>query len=196
MKAVSQENIQHSMFLSHIYNSPFTVPILIVYSLCYMQYHFQHVFLCHFYHIFLCISITISYSKPLLLLQVKIWFQNRRAKERKQMKKRDELLQKEKLETMQYHAPSAVTSVGPPPMLHASTPMHHPHVSAAHHHLSSKPLMMDIKPVLGLEWHQSAFWGQWPHLWHSECPTSSWTLTLTLPLLWLPQPIMMLPTLV
>ena len=30
--------------------------------------------------------------------QVKIWFQNRRAKERKQMKKRDELIHKEKLE--------------------------------------------------------------------------------------------------
>ncbi len=30
--------------------------------------------------------------------QVKIWFQNRRAKERKQMKKRDELIHKEKLD--------------------------------------------------------------------------------------------------
>merc|ERR1712141_182025 len=30
--------------------------------------------------------------------QVKIWFQNRRAKERKQVKKRDELIHKEKLE--------------------------------------------------------------------------------------------------
>ena len=32
------------------------------------------------------------------LHQVKIWFQNRRAKERKQMKKRDELLNKDKME--------------------------------------------------------------------------------------------------
>jgi hypothetical protein len=31
-------------------------------------------------------------------LKVKIWFQNRRAKERKQMKKRDELIHKEKLD--------------------------------------------------------------------------------------------------
>jgi len=35
-----------------------------------------------------------------LLLQVKIWFQNRRAKERKQMKKREELLHKEKIEAV------------------------------------------------------------------------------------------------
>ncbi|KAK8733177.1 hypothetical protein OTU49_006506 [Cherax quadricarinatus] len=75
--------------------------------------------------------------------QVKIWFQNRRAKERKQMKKRDELMQKEKLESVQYHTPT-VTSV--PPM----QPMH-PHVSSAQHLPSSKPLMMDVKPILGLD---------------------------------------------
>ncbi|XP_071533711.1 uncharacterized protein [Panulirus ornatus] len=73
--------------------------------------------------------------------QVKIWFQNRRAKERKQMKKRDELLQKEKLESVQYHPPAVVTQV--PPM--------HPHVSSSHHMTASKPLMMDVKPVLGLD---------------------------------------------
>jgi uncharacterized protein YdaU (DUF1376 family) len=32
------------------------------------------------------------------VLQVKIWFQNRRAKERKQVKKREEMMQKEKVE--------------------------------------------------------------------------------------------------
>ncbi|XP_027220715.1 homeobox protein CDX-1 isoform X2 [Penaeus vannamei] len=75
--------------------------------------------------------------------QVKIWFQNRRAKERKQMKKRDELLQKEKLENPQYHAPT-VTPVPPMPPMHA-------HVSSAQHLPTSKPLMMDVKPVLGLD---------------------------------------------
>ncbi|XP_042216183.1 homeobox protein CHOX-CAD-like [Homarus americanus] len=75
--------------------------------------------------------------------QVKIWFQNRRAKERKQMKKRDELLQKEKLESVQYHAPT-VTPVPPMPPMHA-------HVSTAQHLPTSKPLMMDVKPVLGLD---------------------------------------------
>lgn len=38
---------------------------------------------------------TQSKSTTILLLQVKIWFQNRRAKERKQVKKREELEQKE-----------------------------------------------------------------------------------------------------
>ena len=37
-------------------------------------------------------------NKISIYLQVKIWFQNRRAKERKQMKKRDELIHKEKLD--------------------------------------------------------------------------------------------------
>ncbi|XP_050735623.1 homeobox protein CDX-2-like isoform X2 [Eriocheir sinensis] len=98
--------------------------------------------------------------------QVKIWFQNRRAKERKQMKKRDELHNKEKLEAgggggvvgvgggvggmQQYHPPS-VTPI-PPPM--------HPHVTSAHHHhhhhhhhplQAGKPLIMDIKPPLGMD---------------------------------------------
>ncbi|KAK7072660.1 hypothetical protein SK128_022033 [Halocaridina rubra] len=74
---------------------------------------------------------------------VKIWFQNRRAKERKQMKKRDELLQKEKLESVQYH-PSTVTPI--PSM----TPMH-AHVSTAQHMPPTKPIMMDVKPVIGLD---------------------------------------------
>ncbi|XP_066972483.1 homeobox protein CHOX-CAD-like isoform X1 [Macrobrachium rosenbergii] len=78
--------------------------------------------------------------------QVKIWFQNRRAKERKQMKKRDELLQKEKLENVSYHPPT-VTPIPPmPPM----QPMH-AHVSSAQHMPTSKPLMMDVKPVIGLD---------------------------------------------
>ena len=33
-----------------------------------------------------------------LFIQVKIWFQNRRAKERKQVKKRDELMTKDKID--------------------------------------------------------------------------------------------------
>lgn len=59
------------------------------------------------------------------------------------MKKRDELLQKEKLENPQYHAPT-VTPVPPMPPMHA-------HVSSAQHLPTSKPLMMDVKPVLGLD---------------------------------------------
>ncbi|XP_069696111.1 homeotic protein caudal [Periplaneta americana] len=62
--------------------------------------------------------------------QVKIWFQNRRAKERKQVKKREELLHKEKLEAVsaahhqlqhahqQMAAAAAVAAVGAAPPSH------------------------------------------------------------------------------
>ncbi|XP_047096687.1 homeobox protein CDX-1-like [Schistocerca piceifrons] len=48
--------------------------------------------------------------------QVKIWFQNRRAKERKQVKKREELLHKEKMEAVQQlHAAQQQPPPQPPP---------------------------------------------------------------------------------
>jgi homeobox protein CDX len=55
---------------------------------------------------------------------VKIWFQNRRAKERKQVKKREELLHKEKLEVVNVahhqlqHAHQQMAPVGAPPPSH------------------------------------------------------------------------------
>ncbi|KAK4292785.1 hypothetical protein Pmani_034466 [Petrolisthes manimaculis] len=102
--------------------------------------------------------------------QVKIWFQNRRAKERKQLKKRDELLQKEKLDTTpsQYHPPSVAPPPPPPPPPHHHHHHHHHHPSLhppppLHAHLpptqhlqTPKPsavssLMMDVKPELGVD---------------------------------------------
>jgi len=56
-----------------------------------------------------------------LLLQVKIWFQNRRAKERKQMKKREELLHKEKIEAVSaahHQLPQMAPVVVAPPASH------------------------------------------------------------------------------
>lgn len=53
--------------------------------------------------------------------QVKIWFQNRRAKERKQMKKREELLHKEKIEAVSaahHQLPQMAPVVVAPPASH------------------------------------------------------------------------------
>ena len=73
---------------------------------------------------YLCVNTCV-----LLVSQVKIWFQNRRAKERKQVKKREELMHKEKLEAVsaahlqhahQQMAAAAVAAaaVGAPPPSH------------------------------------------------------------------------------
>ncbi|XP_076067797.1 uncharacterized protein LOC143040590 isoform X1 [Oratosquilla oratoria] len=98
--------------------------------------------------------------------QVKIWFQNRRAKERKQMKKRDELLQKEKLESVasQFHPHTPMPPM-PPMSLAQPHPQHHPvqqHHPPPQQHQQPLPqqqppqltpkqeLLMDIKPPVGL----------------------------------------------
>ncbi|ODM98282.1 Homeobox protein CHOX-CAD [Orchesella cincta] len=44
--------------------------------------------------------------------QVKIWFQNRRAKERKVQRKREEIIQREKLATMVHMQNAAVAAAG------------------------------------------------------------------------------------
>ena len=51
------------------------------------------------------------YQSIISTLQVKIWFQNRRAKERKQVKKRDELITKDKIDVTGIVHPSHMAAM-------------------------------------------------------------------------------------
>ena len=63
--------------------------------------------------------------------QVKIWFQNRRAEERKQMKKQDELIYKEKLEFAATLQAAASAASNPHPNHHPFS--FHPHPAVMSH---------------------------------------------------------------
>ncbi|XP_057375419.1 homeotic protein caudal-like isoform X1 [Daphnia carinata] len=95
--------------------------------------------------------------------QVKIWFQNRRAKERKQVKKREEMLHKEKLDVV----PSlgAVQQQQQQHHLHSGQQQQHmQHMAVQHPGLVSNPqisssmqqhmgsvVQLESKPILGLD---------------------------------------------